>query len=98
MAGPAKSGNAADCSSVIRTFREAGFSIELAIHAFSVLDSYISGVALQELTLPFDTPASLQRRRNHHRSCKRFGARQPLVSSRARSRRSCRSSREALPP
>ena len=45
--------------SVIRTFREAGFSIELAIHAFSLLDSYISGFALQELTLPFDTPAEL---------------------------------------
>jgi AcrR family transcriptional regulator len=45
--------------SVIRTFREAGFSIELAIHAFSVLDSYISGFALQELTLPFDTPGEL---------------------------------------
>jgi AcrR family transcriptional regulator len=45
--------------SVIRTFREAGFSIKQAIHAFSVLDSYISGFALQELTLPFDTSEEL---------------------------------------
>jgi AcrR family transcriptional regulator len=45
--------------SVIRTFREAGFSIKHAIHAFSVLDSYISGFALQELTLPFDTAEEL---------------------------------------
>jgi AcrR family transcriptional regulator len=45
--------------SVIRTFREAGFSIKQAIHAFSVLDSYISGFALQELTMPFDTPGEL---------------------------------------
>ena len=45
--------------SVIRTFREAGFSIKQAIHAFSVLDSYVSGFALQELTLPFDTPEEL---------------------------------------
>jgi AcrR family transcriptional regulator len=45
--------------SVIRTFREGGFSIELAIHAFSLLDSYVSGFALQELTLPFETPGEL---------------------------------------
>ena len=35
---------------------EAGFSIELALHAYSALDSYIYGFALQEQTLPFDTP------------------------------------------
>jgi AcrR family transcriptional regulator len=45
--------------SVIRTFREAGFSIKQAIHAFSALDSYISGFALQELTMPFDTSEEL---------------------------------------
>jgi AcrR family transcriptional regulator len=44
---------------VIRTFREAGFSIKHAIHAFSVLDSYISGFALQQLTLPFDSSEEL---------------------------------------
>ena len=41
---------------VIRCLRDAGFSIELAAHAFSVLDSYIYGFALQERSLPFHTP------------------------------------------
>jgi AcrR family transcriptional regulator len=40
---------------VLGSLREGGFSIELAAHAFSVLDSYIHGFALQEATLPFDT-------------------------------------------
>ena len=43
-------------NAVIGTLREAGFSIELAAHAFSVLDSYIYGFVLQEASLPFDTP------------------------------------------
>jgi AcrR family transcriptional regulator len=42
---------------VIGCLRDAGFSIELAAHAFSVLDSYIYGFALQERSLPFPTPA-----------------------------------------
>jgi AcrR family transcriptional regulator len=41
---------------VIGCLREAGFSVELAAHAFSVLDSYIYGFALQERSLPFRTP------------------------------------------
>ena len=41
---------------VIGSLRRAGFSIEMAAHAFSVLDSYIYGFALQEATLPFHTP------------------------------------------
>ncbi len=41
---------------VIGTLRRAGFSIELAAHAFSALDSYTYGFALQEAALPFDTP------------------------------------------
>ncbi|MGI8519280.1 MAG: TetR/AcrR family transcriptional regulator [Actinomycetota bacterium] len=41
--------------SVIGCLREAGFSIEMAIHAYSALDSYIYGFALQEKSLPFDT-------------------------------------------
>ncbi|MGH3132574.1 MAG: TetR/AcrR family transcriptional regulator C-terminal domain-containing protein [Gaiellaceae bacterium] len=45
--------------SVIRTFREAGSSIKHAIHAFSVLDSYVSGFALQELTLPLESSEEL---------------------------------------
>jgi AcrR family transcriptional regulator len=40
---------------VIGTLRAAGFSIELAAHAFSALDSYTYGFALQEASLPFDT-------------------------------------------
>ncbi|MGI8807103.1 MAG: TetR/AcrR family transcriptional regulator C-terminal domain-containing protein [Acidimicrobiales bacterium] len=41
---------------VIGSLREAGFSIGTAAHAFSVLDSYIYGFALQEANLPFGTP------------------------------------------
>jgi AcrR family transcriptional regulator len=37
---------------VIGSLRTAGFSIELTAHAFSALDSYIYGFALQEATLP----------------------------------------------
>jgi AcrR family transcriptional regulator len=40
---------------VLATLRAAGFSIELAAHAYSMLDSYIYGFALQEISLPFDT-------------------------------------------
>jgi AcrR family transcriptional regulator len=40
---------------VIGSLREAGFSIAMAAHAFSVLDSYIYGFALQEASLPFET-------------------------------------------
>src|SRR6266568_599326 len=41
---------------VLGYLREAGFSLELAAHAYSALDSYIYGFALQERGLPFDTP------------------------------------------
>ena len=37
---------------VIGSLREGGFSIPMAAHAFSALDSYIYGFALQEATLP----------------------------------------------
>ena len=40
---------------VLGTLREAGFSIKLAAHAYSALDSYSYGFALQEASLPFDT-------------------------------------------
>jgi AcrR family transcriptional regulator len=40
---------------VLGRLRTAGFSIELTAHAYSALDSYIYGFALQELSLPFDT-------------------------------------------
>ncbi len=39
---------------VIGTLRGAGFSIEMAAHAFSALDSYMYGFALQEASLPFE--------------------------------------------
>ena len=41
---------------VIGCLRNAGFSVELTAHAYSALDSYIYGFALQERSLPFDTP------------------------------------------
>ena len=40
---------------MLRCLREAGFSVALTAHAYSALDSYIYGFALQEATLPFDT-------------------------------------------
>lgn len=39
---------------VLGTLRRAGFSIELAAHAYSVLDSYIYGFSIQAPSLPFD--------------------------------------------
>lgn len=44
---------------VIRCLRQAGFSIAMAAHAFSLLDSYIYGFAMQELKLPFDNSEEL---------------------------------------
>jgi AcrR family transcriptional regulator len=40
---------------VIGALREGGFSVEAAAHAFSLLDSYVYGFALQEASLPFET-------------------------------------------
>jgi AcrR family transcriptional regulator len=40
---------------VIGSFRQAGFSVAMAAHAFSALDSYVYGFALQEASMPFDT-------------------------------------------
>jgi AcrR family transcriptional regulator len=44
---------------VIGSLRMGGFSVEMAAHAFSLLDSYIYGFALQETSLPFRTPEEL---------------------------------------
>jgi AcrR family transcriptional regulator len=41
---------------VLGILRNAGFSIELTAHAYSLLDAYIYGFALQETSLPFRTP------------------------------------------
>jgi hypothetical protein len=40
---------------VIGSLRAAGFEIEMAAHAYSLLDSYIYGFALTQMNLPFDT-------------------------------------------
>lgn len=41
---------------VLGTLRMAGFSIEMAAHAYSLIDSYIYGFTLQEaVSLPFET-------------------------------------------
>ncbi len=42
--------------SVLGSLRTAGFSIDMAAHAYSILDGYIYGFTLTELTLPFSTP------------------------------------------
>jgi len=36
--------------------REAGFPFREAVHAYNLLDSYTYGFALQERTIPFETP------------------------------------------
>ena len=41
--------------SVLRCLREAGFSIAMAAHAYSAVDSYVYGFALQQLSLPPDS-------------------------------------------
>ena len=38
---------------VLGGLRKAGFSIDLAAHAYSILDGYLYGFTLTELTLPF---------------------------------------------
>ena len=40
---------------VLGSLREAGFSIEAAAHAYSILDSYIYGFTLNEQSLSLDT-------------------------------------------
>jgi len=42
-------------NAVLGCLREAGFSIEMAIHAYSVQDAYIYGFALQEKNLLFES-------------------------------------------
>lgn len=43
-------------NAVLGYLREAGFSIEMTIQAYSLLDAYIYGFALQEKTVPFENP------------------------------------------
>jgi len=42
-------------NAVLECFRTNGFSVAGAAHAYSLLDSYIYGYAVQELNLPFTT-------------------------------------------
>jgi AcrR family transcriptional regulator len=44
-------------NAVLGCLREAGFSVEMTIQAYSVQDAYIYGFALQEKNLPFDSAA-----------------------------------------
>ncbi len=53
--GPA---NLRNHNAVMGCLREAGFSFEDAIHAYSVQDAYIYGFALEEKDLAFETPES----------------------------------------
>jgi AcrR family transcriptional regulator len=43
----------------IRCFREGGFSVLLAAHAVSTVDSYVHGFVLQEVNLPFRDESEL---------------------------------------
>jgi AcrR family transcriptional regulator len=45
---------------VIGSCRKAGFSVHMAAHAFSLIDSYIYGFVLQEVNLPFDDSTDLE--------------------------------------
>lgn len=40
---------------VLGCLRQAGFSVEMAVQAYSVQDAYIYGFALQERSLPYNT-------------------------------------------
>ncbi len=53
--GPA---NLRNHNAVMGCLREAGFSFETAIHAYSTQDAYIYGFVLQERDLNFETPKS----------------------------------------
>ncbi|MFI7446067.1 TetR/AcrR family transcriptional regulator [Nonomuraea sp. NPDC049714] len=44
---------------VLGVLREAGFTLPMAAHAVSLIDSYIGGYVLQEANLPVKTPADV---------------------------------------
>ncbi|WP_349307781.1 TetR/AcrR family transcriptional regulator C-terminal domain-containing protein [Streptomyces sp. HNM0645] len=44
---------------VIGVLRAGGFSVPMAAHAFSLIDSYLYGFVIQELSLPFSGSAEL---------------------------------------
>ena len=41
---------------VLATLRKAGFTVVMAAHAFSVIDGYVYGFALQQINIPLQTP------------------------------------------
>lgn len=45
---------------VLGVLREAGFTLPMAAHAVSLIDSYISGFVLQEANLPMTTPDDVE--------------------------------------
>lgn len=55
--GPATLGH---LDAMIGCCRRAGFSVPMAAHAVSLIDSYIYGFVLQEVNLPFDDPSELE--------------------------------------
>ena len=59
MPGPA---NLRHHNATMGCLRETGFSFPMAVHANSVIDSYIYGFALQEKTLPTDIQAEAETR------------------------------------
>jgi AcrR family transcriptional regulator len=44
---------------IIGNLRSAGFSMENAAHAFWLLDAYVYGQVIQEVSLPFSTPEEM---------------------------------------
>ncbi|HVS04857.1 MAG TPA: TetR/AcrR family transcriptional regulator [Candidatus Dormibacteraeota bacterium] len=46
-------------NAVLGSLRGAGFSVDMAAHAYSILDSYIYGFTLTESTLPFRKPGDV---------------------------------------
>jgi AcrR family transcriptional regulator len=46
-------------NAVLGALRAGGFSVAMAAHAISLIDSYLYGFVLQELSLPFTSPAEL---------------------------------------
>jgi len=52
MAGPA---TLRYVDAVLATLRDGGFSVQMAVHAFWLLDSYVYGHVIQEISLPIGT-------------------------------------------
>lgn len=45
---------------VLGVLRRAGFPVPMAVHAVSLIDSYVAGFVLQEANLPLTTPADVE--------------------------------------